>query len=228
MSNESKSNLKRMPVGSVSLAFAGELILPKCDDKELSGLFKRYQVLFEHFANMDKEERILNYRMLCGLILTSHAKKIKSPEQKKTLFDLKNELYLSIANHMKLRRKVAFRYLVSKNFCVVAYCSSCTKRQEKENVPRHEWKYCKNCKVDRSFYNVLSMYHKFTKGYGCMFLSNDQMPQIKGIKVKQKGKLDGAMEEARYDKYQYNVRNLDAIALESALKMFKKVLELDV
>lgn len=217
-----------MPVGSVTLQFAGELILPKCEDKELSGLFRRYQVLFEHFANMDKEERVLNYRILCGLVLTSHAKKIKSAEQKKTLFDLKNELYVSIANHMKLRRKVAFRYLVSKNFCVVEYCKSCTERQTKENVPRHEWKYCKNCKIDRSFYNVLSMYHKFTKGYSCIFLSNDQMPKIKGIKVKQKGKLDGALEEARFDKYQYNVRNLDAISLESTLKMFKKVLELEV
>ena len=228
MTEETKSNLKRMPVGSVSLQFAGELILPKCDDKELSGLFRRYQVLFKHFANMDKEERILNYRMLCAMMLTSHAKKIKSAEQKKTLFDLKNELYLSIANHMQLRRKVAFRYLASKNFCVVEYCKKCTETQTKEELPRHEWKYCKDCTIDRSFYNVLSMYHKFTKGYGCIFLSNDQMKNLKGIKVKQKGKLEGAIEEARFDKYQYNVRNLDAIALDSTLKMFKHVLELDV
>ena len=54
------------------------------------------------------------------------------------------------------------------------------------------------------------------------------MKNLKGIKVKQKGKLEGAIEEARFDKYQYNVRNLDAIALDSTLKMFKHVLELNV
>lgn len=224
--SESTEPPKRMPPESVSLQFAGELIMPKCENKDLTGLFRRYQLLFEHFANMEKLERVLNYRILCALLLTSHAKKSTDPEQKKKLFDMKNELYINIANDMTLRRKVAFRYLVSKNFCVVEYCADCTKKQTEENVPKHSWKYCKRCKIDRSFYNVLSMYHKFTKGFSCIFLSNDQMPSINSLKVKQKGKIDGAKEEARFDKYQYNVRNLDAISLDSALNMYKKVMEL--
>lgn len=218
---------KRMPPESVSLQFIGELIMPKCDNKDLTGLFRRYQLLFEHFANMDKIERVLNYRILCALILTSHAKKIGDIEEKKKLFDKKNKIFLEIANDISLRRKVAFRYLVSKNFCVVEYCENCHKKQSEAGTPKHSWKYCKDCKIDRSFYNVLSMYHKFTKGFSCIFLSNDQMKNIVGLKVKQKGKIDGAKEEARFDKYQYNIRNLDAIKLDSALEMHDKVLNLD-
>ena len=54
---------------------AGDLMLARCPDRDLAQLFRRYEVLLETFANMDREERLINYKFLIGLILTSHAKK---------------------------------------------------------------------------------------------------------------------------------------------------------
>ena len=73
--SQEKKNVKLMPNGSITLQFAGELILVHCLQSEFHGLFKRYQSIFEAFANMNREERLLNYKFLNGLMLTSHAKK---------------------------------------------------------------------------------------------------------------------------------------------------------
>lgn len=217
---------KKIASGSVKLQVAGDLILARNADRTLSGLFKRYEALLEVFANMERSERILNYKFLVGLIITSHAKKTQTIEQRKKLFDLKNELYLSIANDRNLRKVLAFRYLVSKNFRVVKFCDHCTKGNTEGNVPRHEWKFCKDCQIDRKFYNVLSMHHKFNSGSVTLFLSNDLVHLVTGLKLTTKGDLDDYTEEARFDKYIYNVRNLDVFSLESVMQVQKKLLEL--
>lgn len=215
---------KRVPQNTLRLQFAGELVLVKNPNRSLAGLFRRYEALFEAFANMERAERLINYRFLNALMLTSHAKKASTVEQKKSLFDLKNGLFVAMANERETRKKLAFKYLVSKNFRVVEFCAKCTERNEQEGTKRHAWKFCKECKIDRNFYNVLSMHHKFGEGAATLFLSNDLIPQIKGLNITKKGKLEEVTEEAIFQRYHYNVRNLDAFDLASVLEWHKRLL----
>ncbi len=216
---------KRIPASSIKLQMAGDLIFARAADRELAQLFRRYEALFETFANMDRDERLLNYKFLLGLILTSHAKKTKDLEERKKIFDLKNELFFNIANNRKNRKKLAFRYLNSKNFRVLEFCETCTKENSENELPRHKWKFCRKCRVDRKFYNVLQMSHHFTDGTMTLFLSNDLVHKVEGLKLTHKGKLENQKEEGRFDKYHYNVRNLDVFDLESVKKAMEKLLQ---
>jgi len=218
-----ESNNKRMPVGSIKLDFAGELVVVRCPDRKLAGLFRRYEALFEVFANMPREERLINYKFINGLMLTSYAKKAAEKVEKKKLFDYKNEVFLSIANNRESRRKVAFKYLVSKNFRVLKFCDSCIRKNTEANADKHAWKYCNTCEVDHNFYNVLSMHHKFDAGSSTLFLSNDLVAQVKNINLAHRGKLADFTEEAQFQKYHYNVRNLDAFDLNSVLEMHRRI-----
>lgn len=206
---------KRVPPGLLKLQFAGELVLARCPDRELSGLFRRYEALFEAFANMERPERLINYMFINALMLTSHAKKALGVEQRKKIFALKNSIYLKLANDHEMRKKLAFKYLTSKNFRVLTFCEACEQSNTEAKVERHAWKFCRNCKIDRNFYNVLSMHHKFKGGSSTVFLSNDLMDQVKGLQIKKRGKLDEVREEALFQRYHYNVRNLDAFDLKS-------------
>ena len=226
-SNESpeaeKHPPKRLPQGSLKLQFAGELVLVRNPDRDLSGLFRRYEALFEAFANMERHERLINYKFLNALMLTSHAKKSTNVEEKKRLFDMKNALYVNLANDRETRKKLAFKYLMSKNFRVTEFCEECVKRNTEAELKRHNWKFCKDCKIDRNFYNVLSMHHKFKDGSATLFLSNDLIPEIKGLQIKKKGRLDEIKEEALFQRYHYNVRNLDAFDLKAVLDWHKRL-----
>ena len=223
MQAESKKNNKRIPVGAIDLQLAGDLVLPRLTTMDHQSLFRRYEALFECFANMDRDQRRLNYMLLTALILTSYAKKSSQEQDKKTLFEKKNEIYLKIANDPALKRKVAFKYLLSKNFRVLNFCVNCTTKNNEENLAKHKWKFCDKCNIDRSFFNVLSMHHKFDDGFCTLFLSNDLMPKINGLRTKGKGKLVDFNEEARFNKYIYNIRNLDVFALESVLELHYKL-----
>lgn len=203
---------------------AGELLLARSPDRNLAQLFRRYESLLECFANMDREERIINYKFLVGLILTSHAKKTQDIPKRKEIFDLKNALYFNLANNRNFRRKLAFKYLVSKNFRVLKFCNKCEEANSGTDLPRHQWKFCKDCDVDRKFFNVMSMHHKFDSGSSTLFLSNDLVHQIENLRLPKKGKLDDFKEEARYQKYHYNVKNLDIFELESVIKAQEKLL----
>lgn len=214
---------KKIPAGSIKLQMAGDLLFARCADRELSQLFKRYEALLESLANMDRDERTLNYKFFLGLVLTSHAKKTQTVEERKAIFDLKNEIYFNIANSRETRRKVGFRYLASKNFRVLKFCEKCEASNKKEDRPRHKWKFCENCEVDRKFYNVLQMSHHFDHGTMTLFLSNDLIHKIPGLKMNHKGKLDGAKEEGKFEKFHYNVRNLDVFDIDSVKAVFKKL-----
>lgn len=215
---------KRVASGSLKLQFAGELILVKNAQKSLGGLFKRYAALFETLANLPKEERGLAYKIFTGLMLTSHAKKATTAENRRQLFELKNQLFLAIANDRSLRRKVEFKYLVSKNFRVVKYCDSCQKSNGEQALERHKWKYCKQCDVDHNFYNLLSMETRFPQGFARIFISNDQLVKIEHFKLPRRVNVDTLKEEAIIDQFHYNTRNLDAIELESVMALHTKLL----
>jgi hypothetical protein len=214
---------KRVASGSLKLQFAGDLILVKNAQKSLGGLFKRYAALFETLANLPKEERGLAYKIFTGLMLTSHAKKAPKAETRRELFELKNQLFLSIANDRALRRRVEFKYLVSKNFRVVKYCESCQKTNSETGVEKHKWKYCKQCDVDHNFYNLLSMETRFPQGFARIFISNDQIGKLEHFRLPRRVSVDTLKEEAIIDQFHYNTRNLDAIELDSVIALHAKL-----
>lgn len=214
---------KKIASGSIKLQFAGDLVLVKYKQTPPTGLFKRYGDLFEALANMDKDQRNLIYRFMTSLMLTSHAKKTSDIETKKRLFGLKNDLYVDMANERSLRRIFEFKYLVSKNFRVISYCDECTAKNSQETSDKHKWKYCKSCNVDHNFYNLLSMEVKFPHGWARLFLSNDQIPRLKGFKLPRKVRAGELTEEAMFDRYHYNSRNLDAIEIASVEQLLKKL-----
>lgn len=222
---EDNEKKRKIAAGSVKLQMAGDLLMAKPDRNDLS-LFNKYQALIEKFANLSREERHIDYKFLLALILTGHAKKTQSQEERKKLFDLKNQLFFSVANHFESRKKVAFRYLASKNFRVTKFCKACEERNTKEDLARHLWKFCKDCEVDRKFYNVLSMHHKFPEGSATIFLSNDLIHQVKGIRVNSKGKLEDYEEDITFGKYVYNPKNLAIFDIESTFAAQKKLLSL--
>ncbi len=215
---------KRLASGSLKLQFAGDLILVKNAQKSLSGLFKRYAALFETMANMPKEQRGLVYKIMTGLMLTSHAKKTADAEARRGLFDMKNNLFLAIANDRSLRRQVEFKYLVSKNFRVISYCDTCQKTNTELGLERHKWKYCKQCDVDHNFYNLLSMEIRFPHGFARMFMSNDQISKLEHFKLPRRVPATLLKEEAMIDKFHYNTRNLDAIDLNAVVALHRKLL----
>lgn len=215
---------KRLPKESIKLQFAGSLILAQCPDPKYLGLFRRFSALLESFANMDATERTLNYKFLNALMFTAHAKKTDDPKKRKELFDKKNEIILDILKNKEQNRKIAYKYLKSSNFLVTDYCEKCSAENAKNEKQRHSWKFCKNCKVDRSFYNIISIFHKFKEGSACIFLSNEFLDQVPVKHFKNKGKLADHKEEILFDKYHYTVKNLDAFKLDSVYKMFEKII----
>jgi hypothetical protein len=214
---------KRLASGSLKLQFAGDLILVKNSQKTLGGLFKRYAALFETLANMPKDQRGLIYKVMTGLMLTSHAKKATTTDAKRNLFELKNQLFLAVANDRALRRQVEFKYLVSKNFRVLSYCDTCKKMNTEMGLDRHKWKYCKQCNVDHNFYNLLSMETRFSQGFARMFISNDQISKIEHFKLPRRINAATLKEEAIIDQFHYNTRNLDAIDLDSIIALHGKL-----
>jgi hypothetical protein len=215
---------KKMPRESIKLQFAGDLILARCPDPDLAGVFRRFEAIFESFANMPKEERILNYKFFCALMLTSHAKKQTEKAKKKSLFDMKNQLFMDIAQNPNQRRMCAFKYLSSKNFRVIEFCPNCTKSNTENELPRHKWKFCNKCTIDRNFFNVVSMLHRYKNGSACIYLSQDHIEKLPFKAFKFKGALDDHKEEAVIDKYHYDAKNLDAIDLSSVEDMFHRIL----
>ncbi len=205
---------------------AGDLLMARCTNREYSQVFRRYEAILERFANMERDERIINYKFFVALILTSHAKKLQNVQERKEIFDLKNQLYFNIANNKAYRRKLNFRYLVSKNFRVLEFCAACITKNTADGLERHKWKFCRNCNVDRKFYNVLQLSHNFDNGSMSLYLSNDLVHLVDGLKVAQKGKLDTAEEEGRLDKFHYNVKNLDIFGLESVKKVHARLLQI--
>lgn len=226
--NETAPNkgLKRIPPNTLRMVSAGDLIMVKCPDPKYSGYFRKFEAIFEMLANVERTERLLNYKFLIGLIITSHAKKLLDREKKRKLFDLKNDLFVHIANKDEYRKKLAFLYLSSPKPRVIEYCPDCTRRNTEAATPIHNWERCDNCKVDTRFYNLLSMHHKFQQGSVTLFLSHDQLNRIKGNQNFKQGNRSDFEEEGIFQKYHYTVKNLDSITLDDALKAHDKLIKL--
>lgn len=220
-----KDKPKRLPANILKLQFAGDIVLVKRPlDDQYQGLFKRYETLFEALANMSLQERIINYKFLNALMLTGHARRTEDVPKKRQLFDLKNELYFDLARNRETRRLLSFRYLTSKRALVLEYCPDCVKRNEEAKAAKHAWVYCDKCKIDKNFFNVLAMHHKFQKGAGTMFISNEMISKIEHVNVQQTtGERGDTEEELVFTKYHYTPKHLDAFDVESVLKMNERL-----
>ncbi len=221
---ESETKPKKIAPGSVRLQFAGDMVLAKRPDPKVSGLFQRFDHLFEFLANQNRTERLLIYKMLNGLMLTSHARKAPVAVLKQQLFELKNEIYLNIANNPSLRRFLKFHYLTSKQRLVLEFCSDCTVKNTTAELEKFKWTSCKSCKVDTNFFNVLCMQHEFKDGSFRLFISHEHMEKVHDLKILKKEKIAGIKEEGVYKKYHYNTQTLDAFDLDSVLKLHQKLI----
>jgi hypothetical protein len=216
---------KVQPREIVALHFAGDLLLPRLKDNRYQKEFARFQALFEHLANLDRQERCLNYALLNCLMLTSHAR-LAEKEAKLKLFDLKNRLYVALANASDMRRSVAFKYLKSPKKLVVKLCAKCELvNQEKGIKTRHDWIYCNACETREHFFDVLSMFHRFDKGSASVVISQENIPQIKNLRIKHQGHLDKGAEMLKFKSYQFDKKNLDRIVLDDAIRMNEKILK---
>lgn len=216
---------KRIPQGAVKLQFAGDAIIPLLPNIKFAGLFKRYEALFEHCIGLSKSERLLQYKFILSMILTSYAKKTEDPEKRKEIFALKNRTYLDICSVVEHRRYLSFKYLLSKNFRVLEFCEECTKKNTEEKNEKHSWKFCPNCNVDRNFYNILCMHHRFKSGFYSVFISHELIEKIPfRIKNLKKGKLEDVTEGGKFNKFQYNSKNMDVFDWESVKKAAEKIL----
>lgn len=216
---------KRIPYNSLKLQLAGDMVVVKCPDPKYRGLFRRYEELFETLANMETGERLLNYKFLCGLMLTGHARRVKEVPKRRQLFDLKNKIFFSIAKVFESRRRVSFRYLKSKRVRVLEFCENCTKTNTEAGTNRFEWTHCEQCKVDKDFFNVLAMHHKFPKGHATLYLSNDLIKELAHLNIQTSGDRGDIAEEALFGKYHYEPRMLEAFELDSVLKLHAKLLK---
>lgn len=216
---------KRVPADTMNLQFAGDLVLVKKPDPIYSGFYRRYEAIFESCANVDRTHRLLRYKLLTALILTSYAKKETNKDKKREYFDKKNQLFIDIANNPNYRGLVGFKYLQSKNFRVLEYCEKCKTENAANGLERHKFKHCENCTIDKDFFNVLSMFHRFDEGSFCIFISNELIHKIKLNNPRKKvGKLDDFKEMGKFEKFTYNVKNLDAIKIAATMKLFDKII----
>ena len=221
---EQTTKPKKIAPGSVRLQFAGDMVLAKRPDPSVSGLFQRFEHLFEFLANLNRTERIIVYKMLNALMLTSHARKAPVTALKQQLFELKNEVFLDLANSMSLRRYFKFSYLTSKQRLILEHCAACVAKNTEAGVEKFKWKSCRNCKSDPNFFNVLSMEHEFKDGIFRLFISHEHMEKVRDLKIVKKEKLAGIKEEGVFKKYHYNTQTLDAFDLDSVLRFHTKLL----
>ena len=57
-------------------------------------------------------------------------------------------------------------------------------------------------------------------------MSNDLIEKVENLRLTNKGKLENFKEEARFQKYHYNVKNLDIFSLESVKDIQSKLLKI--
>jgi hypothetical protein len=215
----------RIPLNSVNLKLVGDLILGQIDNRDLYPLFKKYELLLENIANRKLEERLILYQFMVGLTLTGHARRSEDVETKKKIFDIKNQVFLYLANNPDLRKKLFFRYLISKNFRVTEFCPACAKSNTEGNLPRHQWKFCKECQIDRKFFNVLAMNYRFSGGSGLLFLSHDLIGEVKNLPLLKRDKIENYKEELLWDKYKYTTKSLSVFNLDAVVAIQKSLLK---
>lgn len=216
--------LKPLPA-SIRIDLFGDLLkFAKKSPQTIS--FRKFDQLALFLAQKSREERLLIYKIFCGLSLTAHARRTQETTDRKIIFDLKNKIFLSIANDPALRRMVNLRLGVSKRFKVIEYCQACQEKNKSENIPPREWKFCLICKIDRNYFNIISLHHRFDEGSGALFLGQEHLEHIQFAKVIKKVPLIQIEEELSFSKYKFSPKTLISIELESLKNCALKLINL--
>lgn len=217
---------KKLPPGSVKFELLGDLLrLAKVNSRENLPI-RKYEDLAEALVEKPKDDRFLLYKFLCGLALTAHARRTPQEAPRKVIFDVKNEIFLSIVNNFANRKVLNFRLCVSPRFKVTKYCSDCEKTNKESNTDFREWKFCKKCEVDRSYFNVLSVFHRFPEGSAALFLGQDMLDKVFPIRELKKVPLGKFKEEVVYKNFHFSPKNLQAARLDSVIEVCEKLLKL--
>lgn len=207
----------------IRLRVLGDVVLAKIPKADAPT--KRYEFLFEHLANTERSQRLFLYRFLVGQMLTGHARRTHGDSQKRrSLFAMKNEIMLGLASQPEHRARLNFKYLTSQRVRVVANCDACSQKRLAEGIPKFKVVFCDQCQIDRTYYNVVSLQHRFHRGNASLFLSQDLIPKLGDVQVKLRGKLEESSEETVIERYHYNSRNLACIALEDVLTLHSRLL----
>ncbi len=216
----------KLPQNAVILKQAGDLILPTlATPSKNHPFFNKLEFFFEQLANKDRVQRMIAYKMIAALSFTSHARKITSEEERRKLYEFKNNIYLDIANNEAARRLVSFKYLKDqKRALVVKYCDSCTKENTAKDLPKFKWQYCQRCETKPNFFDVLAMTHRSENFSLSIFLSFEQTKKLKNLNVMKKGQREEADERMSIQKLNVTVRSLAALDLNSCVEIYNKFL----
>lgn len=224
---EDKTKLVKVQAESIKLELFGDLVkFSKKNSREILPL-KKYDTLAMGLLSFPHDHRLLIYKFLCGLALSAHARRTNNQEQRRTLFDIKNALFLAIANNLDNRRMLNFRFCVSKRFKVIEYCSECSQKNEDEKLGIKEKVFCQNCQIDRTYFNVLSMFHKFEQGGASLYLGKELMPQIIALKLLKHVDIEHLPEQISYSKLKFTPHNLISLDLNSVIDVSKKLLAIE-
>jgi hypothetical protein len=211
---------------SIKLEIFGDMMkFSKKSAKEILPL-KKYDALAMHLLNEERAQRVMIYLFLCGLALSAAARRTTEVEKRREIFELKNRVFLAIANKFELRKVLNFRFCVSKRFKVTRYCDECNQRNAEEGKHRREWTFCQNCEVDRTYYNVLSMFHKFKGGGVSLYLGKEHIQLVHGLKPVKHVDLDDLPEQLSYENFRFTPHNLVSLDLASVFDVTHKLLTL--
>lgn len=217
---------KKVPAGSIKFELFGDLLKISRANSTQPLPIKKYEDFCISITEKSKEDRILLYKFLCGLALTAHARRTTQEAPRKVIYDVKNELFLSIVNSFANRKMLNFRMCVSPRFKVIEYCPACIAKNTEEALDKRDWKFCKKCKIDRSYYNVLSAFHRFPEGGAALFLSQDLLDKVFPIKELKKVPMGKFKEELVFGAFHFSPRNLQSVRLDSLLTVCEKLLKI--
>ena len=193
---------------------------------DIQAPFRKYDAFALSMAEQPREERLMMYGFLMGLALTAHARRIKDGSKRRFVFETKNRLFLATANNFALRKVLNFRLCQSKRFKVVQYCENCARKNKEEDLPARQWKFCPRCEVDRNYYNVVSMFHKHSEGGASLFLGNELIESIRGLRILKRAKYGQLGEEITFRKYTFSPKNLVALDLATVMSAAQKIADL--
>lgn len=220
------SDSAKVQPGSVKFELFGDILKISRADSKSNTPIKKYEEFCISMTERPREDRILMYKFLCGLALTAHARRTSQEAPRKVIYDVKNELFLSIVNNFSNRKVLNFRLCVSPRFKVTEYCDSCQESNSSSGLDARDWKFCKKCKVDRSYYNVISAYHRFEQGSVALYLGQDLIDKVFPVKELKKVPMGKFKEELVFGRYHFSPKNLHTIRLDSLLAVSEKLLKI--
>jgi len=93
-------------------------------------------------------------------------------------------------------------------------------------MPKGKWSYCHKCKVEKGFFDVLSIFHKYKKGSASMFLGQEYFNKVKWLKTNKTTPLKNLDEVLVFTNYKFDSSSLVSIDIESVVKVSEQLLKL--